>query len=351
MYRTCLQCTADLGANESVAGWPVGRRLAFDAARGRLWVVCGACRRWNLTPLEERWEAIEACERLFRATRARHSTDQIGLARTRDGIELIRIGAPPSREFAAWRYGAVFRRRRSRAAMLTWVAAIAGAGSLAGSLFGAPAFGAAASLFGAGLDIPRTVSSIRRNRRVMEMIETPHGPRPVRGKEAKNARLTHDEDGDLAVLVPCDGRETLVTGIAARRFLRRLLPVTNHWGATEGEIDRALTRLESEGGSDQLIRGFAGGPSRDQPAWEPLPTNLPYKAKAWHLGSFGYPYLLALEMALHEEQERHALEGELDALHDAWREAEEIAAIADSLLMPNRVEAALSTLRRGLRID
>lgn len=36
----------------------MGRRLAFDGAKGRLWVVCRKCKRWNLTPLEERWEAI-----------------------------------------------------------------------------------------------------------------------------------------------------------------------------------------------------------------------------------------------------------------------------------------------------
>ena len=40
---------------------------------------------------------------------------------------------------------------------------------------------------------------------------------------------------------------------------------------------------------------------------------------------------LAVEMALHEEQERRALEGELEVLTDAWRDAEEIAAIADSI--------------------
>jgi hypothetical protein len=36
-------------------------------------------------------------------------------------------------------------------------------------------------------------------------------------------------------------------------------------------------------------------------------------------------------MALTEESERRALEGELAALEAAWREAEEIAAIADAL--------------------
>jgi hypothetical protein len=40
---------------------------------------------------------------------------------------------------------------------------------------------------------------------------------------------------------------------------------------------------------------------------------------------------VALEMALHEEQERRAMDGELAELEAMWREAEEIAAIADAL--------------------
>ena len=40
---------------------------------------------------------------------------------------------------------------------------------------------------------------------------------------------------------------------------------------------------------------------------------------------------LALEMAMHEETERRALDGELALLATAWKEAEEIAAIADEL--------------------
>ena len=59
-------CHRPLGANQVIEHFPVGRRLAFDAERGRLWVVCRKCERWNLTPLEERWEAVETCERLFR---------------------------------------------------------------------------------------------------------------------------------------------------------------------------------------------------------------------------------------------------------------------------------------------
>ena len=41
---------------------------------------------------------------------------------------------------------------------------------------------------------------------------------------------------------------------------------------------------------------------------------------------------MAVEIALNQESERAALEGELIALQQAWREAEEIAAIVDGVL-------------------
>jgi hypothetical protein len=113
MYSTCLFCHTTLGANEAVEHFPVGRRLAFDAAKGRLWVVCRKCERWNLTPIEERWEAIEECERSFRDTRLRVSTDQIGMSRLSEGLELVRIGKPLRPEFAAWRLWRSVRKQAS----------------------------------------------------------------------------------------------------------------------------------------------------------------------------------------------------------------------------------------------
>ena len=53
--------------------------------------MCTKCERWNYTPLEERWEAVEDCERLFRDTRIRVSTDDIGLARHPEGLTLVQI--------------------------------------------------------------------------------------------------------------------------------------------------------------------------------------------------------------------------------------------------------------------
>ena len=120
MYSTCIFCHGGLGENESIEHFPVGRRLAFDAEKGRLWAVCPSCGRWNLSALEERWEAIEECERRFRGTSVRTSTENVGLARLPDGTDLVRIGRPLRPEFAAWRYGAQFSGRQKRA----WLSAV-----------------------------------------------------------------------------------------------------------------------------------------------------------------------------------------------------------------------------------
>src|SRR6478609_7288366 len=132
MYATCLFCQKDLGRNESFETFPVGRRLAFDGAKGRLWVVCSHCERWNLTPLEERWEAIEQAERYYRDSKRRVATDNIGLAKLRDGTTLVRIGEALRPEFAAWRYGDQFGRRRRRQLLI----AGAGIGALGALVIG-----------------------------------------------------------------------------------------------------------------------------------------------------------------------------------------------------------------------
>jgi hypothetical protein len=54
---------------------------------------------------------------------------------------------------------------------------------------------------------------------------------------------------------------------------------------------------------------------------------------------------LALEMAAHEDTEHRALEGELHILEEAWRDAEQIAHIADDLLLPASVDEKLARLK------
>jgi hypothetical protein len=60
-------------------------------------------------PLEERWEAIEEAEKLYRDTRRRVSTDNIRLAKLASGATLVRIG-----EHAASRVRRVAVRRSVR---------------------------------------------------------------------------------------------------------------------------------------------------------------------------------------------------------------------------------------------
>src|SRR6266480_1333401 len=51
MYAHCIYCHADLGNNSVIETFPVGRRLAFDAAKARLWAVCRKCERWFEWPM------------------------------------------------------------------------------------------------------------------------------------------------------------------------------------------------------------------------------------------------------------------------------------------------------------
>ncbi|HEX7052232.1 MAG TPA: hypothetical protein VF188_18635 [Longimicrobiales bacterium] len=349
MYSTCLFCNADLGRNEALYDFPVGRRLAFDAGKGRLWVVCRRCERWNLTPLEERWEAIEQAERRFRAVRKRVSTENIGLARVADGTELVRIGEPLRPEYAAWRYGDQFGRRRRRQVLIAGggLAVLVGgavAGVSAGIFGGAIAYGANAIVHGPA---EKVVARIRTDAT---------GTVAVRRRHLAETRLVPGVEAPLALDVRFKGGEARIEGPEALRVAGVLMPHVNRYGGKRGVVQSAVNVLEEAGGIDGYLERlsryaadatavpFKRGTNRRKPqqsAW----------TGAYTTGLFGLDSTdrLALEMALHEEAELRALRGELEALERAWREAEEIAAIADDLLTPSSIRTALDRLRRLTR--
>ncbi|HEX8904283.1 MAG TPA: hypothetical protein VF771_05535, partial [Longimicrobiaceae bacterium] len=112
VFDTCIFCGSRLPANDRLEHFPAGRRVAFDAERGRLWAVCGACGRWNLAPFEERWEALEELERLVAGRgRVLAQTDHVALVQA-DGVDVIRVGRARLAEEAWWRYGRELQRRR-----------------------------------------------------------------------------------------------------------------------------------------------------------------------------------------------------------------------------------------------
>ena len=348
MYSTCLFCNSSLGRNEAVEHFPVGRRLAFDANRGRLWVVCRKCARWNLSPFEERWEAIEEAERLFRDTRLRVSTDQIGLARLTEGLELVRIGSPQRPEFAAWRYGDQFGRRR-----LKTMAAIGGTIAVGTVMAVTGSFAVLkAAVPGGGLlwQIPNLVNIYRMKKVIAARAHTPHGDVLVRlGQVQQTQLIRSDATGrGWALRVHHDAGSTIVAGEEAVRVAGQLLARINSAGAFQRTVRDAVGRLEASGGPDAFMARIA----KDDPGphgnvrWtmaEGARARIP-PASFSRLASVDR---LALEMAANEEAERRALEGELAELEAAWAEAEEIAGIADSLGLPPEVEDHARRLRAG----
>jgi hypothetical protein len=329
MYTTCIYCHKPLGSNECIESFPVGRRLAFDASKGRLWVVCRACERWNLSPLDSRWEAIEECEREFSVTRKRVSTDNIGLARLTEGLELVRIGAPQRPEFAAWRYGDQFGRRRRRAYLLAGGVAV-GVGAV---VAGAAAAGVSVTMFG-GMwgNIPNLINSMRRVRLRGDDGRT----LTVRGTEFQKARLL-GVAGAPILTVKVKGRIEEFRGAEALRHAGRLLPAINVSGASKETTTSAVQLLEIGRGAESYVDHYLGvGPGVDR------------RGRPRAIATLPAPTRLALEMALHEEAERRAIEGELGLLEAAWQEAEVIAAISDSLFVPSEVERQLEALKRSV---
>src|SRR4051812_25037261 len=196
MYATCLFCNKPLGKNEALETFPVGKRLAFDAAKGRLWVVCPSCERWNLSPLEERWEAIEQAERLYRDTRKRAATDNIGLAKLRDGTTLVRIGEPLRPEFAAWRYGDQFGRRRNRQLLLAGGGIALLGGVVIGGAVAAGSVGSMAWLIGRlGTNIIHGSPE-----QIVAKIPTDgHGLVSVRRRHLGETTISRASDGRMAI--------------------------------------------------------------------------------------------------------------------------------------------------------
>ena len=339
VYSACLFCHADLGVNDSVESLSIGRRIAFDAMKGRLWVVCTLCGRWNLTPFEERWEAVEECERLFRNTRLRVATDNVGLAQPRWGFELVRIGAALRPEIAAWRYGTKLLHR-------------------------APTVAGYAQSLGVNRSAVMRLRTLPRRHEVLARVKHERARITIRYAHLPDAELFRpDRDETWRLRVRHDHGLAMLEGPEAMKAARVLLTALNDGTAPEDLVRAAVDKLDDAGHSDSyfarvaalalssswgrlpVVRGVRTDDQparRDRPLAERLIVRLTTRS-FWSRGGTGsedrtllhaVPDVdrLALEMAANEDAERRALTGELAQLEEAWREAEEIAAIADHLL-------------------
>ncbi len=310
MLSRCLFCQRALPVNETVEHFPVGRRVAFDPVRGRLWAVCPGCRRWSLAPIEERWEALEDLEKLTRdRAKLLVQTDNIALLRA-GPLDVVRVGQAGLREEAWWRYGREMARRyaRSQALMAADVALILTVGvPLLRSIGRWSAFSR-----GVWLGVhrcPRCGASLTAGATSL--------------RQTRWLALEADENGDVAVGLDCrycdfhgEAGHVQWTGADARRILRTGVAYQNYEGGNKATLDAACTRIAAYGSPAEFLRGAAAvGPqliALQRPDYRPA--------------------AIALELALHEDSEQSLLEADAAALEEHWRRDEEIAAIMDGEL-------------------
>lgn len=325
MYTTCAFCNAALDGDGGPSGLGVGRRLAFDEWRGRLWVVCPKCARWNLTPLNDRLERIAALAAAARSARVMAASDQVALLRWRR-YELIRVGRPPRVELASWRYGerlAARHRERAKVVVPLTLAAV-GVGIAANVALG----GSFGFFIWSMRDAGDWMYVQLVGRRRVPLVEPPicaHCGRvlTLRARHIQFARVIPDTRHEIGVLVSCPDcrREAaLLVGPEAEAALRRGLAFLNVRRASRRRAADAARVVDRSGGPDRLIRDVA--------------------RRELTLRSLQPERQLALEMAVDEQAELAQLEAQ-------WREAEELAGIADGTLSPDpRIEEELRRLRQ-----
>ncbi len=156
----------------------------------------------------------------------------------------------------------------------------------------------------------------------MELLTTPRSTR-------WGLHVAHDRGMD-----DLDGAAAVQTG-------SQLLAWVNRHGASPDELRGAVSMIAD-----------AGGPTRFVARAKRLHEERRRSGTIFHddrVGALGLVRVeqLALEIAMNEDAERQAMGGELELLEQAWRDAEEIAAIADGLLLPGSVSDAVARFRRG----
>jgi hypothetical protein len=321
MFRHCLFCDAPFPLERVVEGLPHGSRIAYDPERFRLWLVCDVCHRWTLTPLESRYDAIEALERLVRDRgRLGAQTSHIALYHA-DPLVLVRVGEAGRTEAAWWRYGRELVRRHE------WV-------QRRGVRWGAASLAAVARV-GETLGLnPLELDPTRTDSPTAAILRLRFGPSAWEGRArcpfCHSVLLTvpfdftwwlhpRQREGGLEVWVPCTRCDPWtpdnayrLAGEDARRVLRRALAYQNVGGATQPQIEAAAQRIDHAGAAHRLI----GDVSRR-------------RQSLWSLGKAG---TLALEIALSDAVEAEQLQAQARALEAEWRGASPIAEIIDTEL-------------------
>jgi hypothetical protein len=238
-------------------------------------------------------------------------------------------------EFAAWRYGDQFGRRRKRAM-------IYGVGGVV--VFGGVVIGGAVTgvLSGALLAQSGNFVNLWVHGRTVAKLRTDDGRiLKLKNPDLLGTRLrsSTDEHG-FSLEIRRRKKKEWFEGEEAERLIGQIIPKMNSRGGKKETVQTAVSVIEHHGHPDDFLSYVVSGDRyKDK------------KGLPGYVNKMPEPTKLALEMALHEEQERRALDGELWRLERAWEEAEEIAAIADSLLLPTGTDDFIEKHRRDSAPD
>ncbi len=341
MIRTCLVCASPMPANEALAHLPHGERFAFDPQRGRLWVICRHCRRWNLAPIEARWEALEELDRVTHdSARLLAQTENIAMYDWGE-LELVRVGRAQRAEEAWWRYGRELLGRREQFKKIGFIGTAAvGAAILGGWTTGAIGWFGAWMLWRHGgdaasekaTDLARWVrfgsTAWRGN---AQCPECGFELQRIRFAERERLALTLDDTAEsigIARSCPRCGAAPGVIRLASaggERAARRILAYHHFAGASERRVQAAARHIE-QAGSPLAFAKLAVGPGRP-------------------LSGLDRTTAIAMEITANEAAEQRMLQAELAELEAIWREEEQVAAIADGELTPIGL---LESLRRRI---
>lgn len=327
LYTRCLVCATPFEPNEELEHAPYGRRVAFDPTRGRLWVVCRTCRRWSLTPIEDRWEALEELEKLAtdRATLL-SQTDNIALLKC-GPLEIVRVGKAERTEEAWWRYGRELTHRRQSWNKLGVVGTVAAGAVVAGgwaaggiSMLGAwLIMGHGSETLRDGARWLRFGSSAWRGSQECEGCGYRFSGIPYRDRASLGLFPT-DEPGEVELVARCPrcghyrDAGLHLRGDEADRTLRRVLAYHHFAGASEKRVFKASRLIQEAGSPQDLTRIVVRDGKR--------------------LGDLQRTGGIALEIAANEATEQRLLEAELAELEAHWRREEELASIIDGELTP-----------------
>jgi len=328
VFTRCLFCHAHFPENDRLSHMPRGRRIAYDAVRGRLWVVCERCGRWSLAPIEERHETLHELERIARdEAHDVGGTANITLLNA-PPLMLVRVGKAGLTERSAWRYGREIEQRRAalRNRRVTVAAYTLGAMHSMAAMFGL----ADPDLSIDWEDAP--VVDVMRWRRFgwaawhgRETCPSCHSTlRALRYDLAWWVYPIRGPGGRVGVGVPCQRCDPWTPdkiyelhGDGAENVLRRLLAYLNVSGASDRRIDDAVRLIERSGSADDFARSSAAE-----------------RRSFWKMGATG---TVGLEIALNESVERRMLDLEARALECLWRQEEELARIIDEELTPRQI--------------